>query len=138
MFFCRMYISESDWGLTYDEDNAEMTYKQYMADPDSEIISIRKDNIMVAGAVVCVDRFAHKEPFGYLVKFYVLNPYRNGRISIALLNKCNDWFKEKGTVADFANAIGKIGNPDVAYRLLNKVGYNKKLRTLYRDNNGNF
>ena len=121
---CHEFLDESGWNLTFQKEYAEHTYKFYTDDIASDFVVIRDDEGKVmAAAILSLDYFAHIEPFGYIVKFYVRKGERNGKVAIKLIELCNRWFDDRKTVACFVSPLAKIGTPEAAIRLLGKMGY---------------
>ena len=132
--FCemaRLFIEESGWGLTYNEEHAKRTFAAYQADDNTAFVITRKDNELIAGGIVTLDYMAHDEPFGYLVKFYVKPEHRNGKVSMELIRACNKWFDENGAVACFSAPMAKIKDK-AAEMLMERSGYNKNIKMFYR------
>ncbi len=126
LLLAKEFTEESEWSLTYDENHASYTYDFYSVDRDCEMIGVyNRDNEVVGGAICALDYLSHKEPFGYLVKFYVRKEYRNGISGTKLIKLCNAWFDKHNVVATFVCPVAKVGAQDVAVKLLTKLGYNQ-------------
>ena len=132
--FCELakaFVNESGWNLTYNEERAKQSFRNFQYDDNVAFVVTRKGDDVIAAAVVVLDYLAHDEPFGYILKFYIKPEYRNGRESTKLINTCNKWFDENGAVACFCSPFAKIDDK-AAEKLMKLTGYNKEISMYYR------
>jgi GNAT superfamily N-acetyltransferase len=132
--FCELakaFVNESGWNLTYNEERAKQLYAGYVNDKNTVFMITRKEDEVIAGAVLVLDYMCNEEPFGFIAKFYVRPEYRNGKESAKLMRSCNEWFDSKGVVACFSSPFAKIDDA-AARKLMERFGYNNKLQMLYR------
>ena len=134
LMLCERFLEESEYDLEFCKDHALLTYYAYKGADDAGFIAIRdKVGVLQGAALVVADYFAHARPFGYVVKFYVLPEYRGGMVAAKLIKGCNKWFDERGTIADFATPLAKIGDNNKALGLLRRLGYSNEAVHLYRE-----
>lgn len=131
---CKAFMDETEWPLVYNASLANTSYSNYLHDDDSEVIVERVDGEVAGVAIVTLDFFAHSQPFGYLVKFYVYPQHWGSAVSENLMRRVGQWFDKRGTVADFATPLAKIGDSDKALNLLRRFGYTNEAIQLYREN----
>lgn len=132
-FIAKRFIEESGWDLTYNEDNTKNSYKAFVNNPNTHIIAIRRHGVVMGGAVVSIDNFAFLEAFGYILKFYVLKPFRDGIVSKHIMQRCNEWFENKKAKAVFIQPLARIGKSKAMLRLFKRAGYTQELITLYKE-----
>lgn len=130
----KTFMEEMEWPLVYNAALTTQTYANYLNDPDSEFIVERVDGKVAGIGIVTLDFFSHSQPFGYIVKFYVMPEHRGSIVAGKLMRRMTQWFDQRGTVADFATPLAKIGDNDKALNLLRKFGYTNEALQLYREN----
>ena len=127
------FISESRYPLTFSYENTSNTIMQRLADENS-VMFIEGDYRQGTGGFIscCLDTAWHKEPFGYIDKFYVAKLSRGTPVGRSLFQAATDWFDEKNCVASFLTDTAGIQTDKRLINLAAKFSYIPCGTTLYR------
>lgn len=127
------FIKESRYNLTYSYQNTTGSIYQRLADENS-IIFYDGDSRAGTGGFIscCLDTAWHKEPFGYIDKFYVATLSRGTPLGRGLFIAATEWFDKKSCVASFLTDTAAIQTDKRLVNLAAKFQYVPCGTTLYR------
>jgi len=126
------FIQESGHPVTFDEDNALNYLANVTKSTEQALLLCFDGEVLCGGAIVARVYEWHKEPFGYLVKFYVTPAYRQTKAPPKIARECLRWFDLQGCVKSFATATAGIGRDSGFVRLMRKFGYEETGPTMER------
>lgn len=120
----REFISETQWGWTYSEENALKSFYTHIVHPDCDIIQVTSDEGELLGAgMVSIENDFQVENVGDIVEFYMSPKARGTGASRELLKGMCDWFDENECVKVFVKATANIGNDAAFINLFKKYGF---------------
>lgn len=120
---CKKFIEETEYPITYSEENTLRTLRGMLNHTDTELIVDYSGDTFNGYAVVQVTDEFHNELFGYLSKFYVLPERRHTRAALRLMQEAVNWFDFRQCVCSFATATAGIGRDNTFIKLLSRFGY---------------
>ena len=117
------FTAESALPYAFSRDAANRTFWHYVHADESEVLLVETVESLAGGAIVAADRDFTEQPFGYLIKFYVLPYHRRTRAARTLIRACVDWFDGRDCADAWATATAGIGEDAAFVALLRKAGF---------------
>ena len=119
----RAYVEENEYGVIFDRSIAESTLSYYIAESSTDVLVVVLDGEVAGAAVVAADWDFAAQPFGHLLRFYILKAHRRTEAGRVLIAACVDWFDARGCVECWAAATAGIGQDGAFVSLVRKVGF---------------
>lgn len=132
------FMSESQWGWTYNEKRALQTIFNYTNSEETIIIVSIADEGQISGfAMLAYDVDFQDEKVGYISKFYISKKFRGTQAARSLRDACKAWFDYEGCIHSFVTKTAAIDSKqDAAFlNLMSKGGWAPCGETLVRPRN---
>lgn len=127
------FMSETNWGWTYSEENALKSYYTHIVHPDCDIIQVNDaEGNLLGAAMVSIENDFQVENVGDIVEFYISPKARGTGASRELMKAICEWFDEMKCVNVFVKATANIGNDKAFINLFGKYGFKVFSQVLVR------
>lgn len=126
------FVNESNYEIEFNERRTRDTLYAYISSEDCGVVLVEHEGALAGFALLALDRDFHNEIFGYIIKFYIREPFRKLGYDRLLAEKCGAWFEQMNVHSVFATATANIGEDKLFTNLLKKYGFEELGPTLYR------
>lgn len=114
---------ETHWPVNYNQEESLSYLWDIYNQPDMEALAYYVGGVFSGWAIVAKTKEFHTEPFGYIVKFYVMPTARGTMVARDMMKFITEWFDKNDCVVSFATPTANIGQNRVYVNLLKKFGY---------------
>lgn len=120
----KQFLTESNWGWTFNEDNAIKSFYTNIVLPECDVLQIKDDKGEVLGCVmVSIENDFQDENVGDIQEFYIKPEARGTGAGRELLKAACDWFDDNKCVNVFVKATANIGKDAAFVNLFKKYNF---------------
>ena len=130
----RVFTSESDLPLTFDENRARATLWAAIKAKTVDFLVVVEQKVIVAAVILVYEHDYYTEACAYVDKFFVHKEFRGLGASECLLRGCLEYAGRRGAKLMFAAATAGMGDrvEKLYVRLFEKHGFSVLGRILMR------